>query len=322
MIIVTGGAGFIGSALVSRLNEAEISNILIVDKLRSTEKWKNLVGKSYSDFIDKDEFLTRLNSGEFQDVSAIIHMGACSATTELDADYLMHNNFKYSRTLAEWCLQNNVRYIYASSAATYGDGKFGYSDSHNQLFQLKPLNMYGYSKQLMDEWVLRNKLENKLVGLKFFNVFGPNEYHKNDMRSVVCKAYKQILETGKSKIFNSYHPDFADGEQKRDFVYVKDVVEVIFRLINDSSVNGIYNIGTGKARTFRDLVLAVFHAMKLEPDIEIVDMPEHLRGKYQYFTQAEMNKLAETSCNVEMCSLETAVDDYINNHLKKDWIHY
>jgi len=322
VIIVTGGAGFIGSVLVARLNEAGVSDIVIVDKLRSGEKWKNLVGKNYSDFIDKEQFLVRLLSGEFENVEAIVHMGACSATTELDADYLMRNNFQYSRTLAKWCLDNNSRFIYASSAATYGDGKFGYSDDHEGLFKFKPLNMYGYSKQLMDEWVLSNKLENQVVGLKFFNVFGPNEYHKDDMRSVVAKAFQQISATGKAKLFNSYNPDFGDGEQKRDFVYVKDVVEVIYKLIYDRSVNGIFNIGTGEARTFKDLVLAVFKAMDIEPNIEIVDMPLHLRGKYQYFTQAEMNKLANTPCHVAMRSLEDAVADYVNSHLKKDWIHY
>lgn len=322
MIIVTGGAGFIGSVLVARLNEAGVSDIIIVDKLRNGEKWKNLVGKDYTDFIDKEQFLVRLLSSEFQNVEAIVHMGACSATTELDADYLMQNNFQYTRTLAKWCLANNSRFIYASSAATYGDGKFGYSDDHEGLFKFKPLNMYGYSKQLMDEWVLRNKLEDQVVGLKFFNVFGPNEFHKNDMRSVVAKAFQQISATGKAKLFNSYNPDFGDGEQKRDFVYVKDVVEVIYKLIYDRSVNGIFNIGTGQARTFKDLVLAVFKAMEIEPDIEIVDMPVHLRGKYQYFTQAEMNKLANTPCHVEMRSLEDAVADYVNSHLKKEWIHY
>ncbi len=319
MIIVTGGAGFIGSAFVAKLNSEGIEDIVIVDKLRSGDKWKNLVGKKYLDFVDKDNFWSHLDSGMFDSADAVVHFGACSATTERDADYLMSNNYYYSRDLAVWAVEKNIRFIYASSAAVYGDGKLGYSDSDEMTPKMRPLNMYGYSKQLMDSWIIDNGLEDSVAGFRFFNVFGPNEYHKGNMKSVVCKAFKQIMEKGKVDLFSSPHPDYEDGKQMRDFIYVKDVVDVLYWFLINPTKNGIFNLGTGKANTFYDFVKAVFVALDKEVKIDIIPMPEELRGRYQYFTQAEMNKLREVGCDFEFSKLEDAVKDYVLNYLTKDY---
>lgn len=318
MIIVTGGAGFIGSAFVWKLNQEGIDDIVIVDQLGKDDKWKNLVSLRFEDYIHKDDFFNMLCDDAIPfKVSAIVHMGACSSTTERDADYLWKNNFLYTKTMAEWGLQRNIRFIYASSAATYGDGEKGFSDDHTNIKLLKPINMYGYSKQLFDLWVLRHKLEEKMAGIKFFNVFGPNEYHKGDMASVVFKAFHQIKETGKVKLFKSYTRGFKDGGQMRDFVYVKDCVNVMWWLLNNRAVNGIFNLGTGKARTWNDLIKAVFTAMKKKTNIEYIEMPEALRNQYQYFTQAEMKKLKSVSCPVKFSSLEDSVHDYVTKYLQK-----
>ncbi|MFO7895763.1 MAG: ADP-glyceromanno-heptose 6-epimerase [Candidatus Cloacimonadales bacterium] len=319
MIIVTGGAGFIGSAFVAKLNAQGITDIVIVDRLREGEKWKNLVGKQYLDFIDKDDFWTFLDQGQFDSAEAIVHLGACSATTERDADYLMQNNYYYSRDLAEWALSKNIRFIYASSAAVYGDGSQGYSDADELTAKLKPLNMYGYSKQLMDNWVIQNQLQDKLTGFRFFNVFGPNEYHKGSMKSVVAKAFKQIALDGYAELFSSPHPDFADGEQKRDFIYIKDVVEVIYWFLIHPESNGIFNLGTGKAETFYDFVQGIFHALDKKVQIDIIPMPQELRGKYQYYTQADMSKLRQVGCDYRFTKLEDAVIDYVDNYLSKEF---
>jgi ADP-L-glycero-D-manno-heptose 6-epimerase len=322
MIVVTGGAGFIGSALVAELNASGRTDILIVDALRNGEKWKNLVGKQYVDFVHKERFLEQLEDGAYPDVDCIVHLGACSATTQADADYLMDNNFHYSRQLCEWAQWSGARFIYASSAATYGAGERGYSDADAVTPTLRPLNMYGYSKQLMDEYVLRNDLQEKVVGLKFFNVFGPNEYHKGDMCSVVYKAYHQILQSGRVQLFKSRKPEYADGGQMRDFVYVKDCVAMMVWLIQHPEVNGIFNMGTGTARTWEDLVHAVFAAMERPAQIEFVDLPEHLHGKYQYFTQAGMAKFSHTGCPLQFRSLEDAVKDYVQNYLMRPVPYY
>lgn len=322
MIIVTGGAGFIGSAFVAKLNENNINDILIVDNLRSGEKWKNLVGKKYEEFINKSDFLDQLFAEKWGNVEAIVHLGASSSTTEKDADYLMDNNIHYTLKLMEWALERNIRFIYASSAATYGDGSHGYSDNHNKIKNLRPLNMYGYSKQFVDEFVLSHNLQDRVVGLKFFNVFGPNEYHKENQTSVVVKAFHQIKENGKVKLFKSNISEYKDGEQLRDFVYVKDVVDVIWWLLNSKNVNGIFNVGTGMARTWVDLVTATFKAMEVKPNIEFIEMPEHLKGKYQYYTQAEMDKLMRAGCPITFTSLENAIDDFVKNYLSKDNPYY
>jgi ADP-L-glycero-D-manno-heptose 6-epimerase len=316
MYIVTGGAGFIGSAMVWKLNTMGIDNILVVDNLASTEKWKNLVNLRYVDYMHRDAFLDLLLDDCLPwNVKGIVHMGACSSTTERDADFLMENNYRYTKALCDFALQHGARFINASSAATYGDGSCGFDDSVETMHRIKPLNMYGYSKQLFD---LRAHAEGKLdsiASLKFFNVYGPNEYHKDDMRSVVCKAFSQIGSEGVMRLFRSYHPDYPDGGQKRDFVYVKDCVDVMWWLLENPSANGLFNIGTGNARTWNDLARAVFSAMNVPERIEYIDMPEQLRGKYQYYTQAPVQRLADAGCPVTFRSLEDGVKDYVQNYL-------
>jgi len=317
MIIVTGGAGFIGSAFVWKLNQKGIEDIVIVDQLGSDDKWKNLVNLRFADYIHKNEFMNLVLEDEVPfEASAVIHMGACSSTTERDADYLWENNYLYSRELAAWALSHNARFIYASSAATYGDGALGFSDDHEKISQLKPINMYGYSKQIFDLWVLKNKLEDKIVGIKYFNVFGPNEYHKGDMSSVIYKAFKQIKETGKMRLFKSYRKEYPDGGQLRDFVYVKDCLNVMWWFFKNPEVNGIYNLGTGKARTWKDLIKSVFAAMERKTNIQYIEMPVALRDQYQYFTEAQMNKLKSAGCPVTFAPLEETVRDYVVNYLQ------
>jgi ADP-L-glycero-D-manno-heptose 6-epimerase len=311
---VTGGAAFIGRNCVATLNERGANNILIVDALGTDEKWRNLRGLVYEDIIPPSEFLTRLANGSAEPIDAILHLGACSATTERDADFLLANNYHYTRTLCEWSLRNDARFIYASSAATYGDGAQGYSDADDKTPTLRPLNMYGYSKHMFDLWALRSKLFDRVVGLKYFNVFGPYEDHKDDMRSVVSKSYFQILKEGKTKLFRSYRPDYADGEQKRDFIYVRDAVDVTLWFLENRSASGLFNCGSGVARTWKDLATAVFAAMDVPVNIEFIDMPGTLREKYQYFTQAGMGKLRSVGYTAEFTSLEAAVADYIRNY--------
>jgi len=316
-IVVTGAAGFIGRNIVAELNARGQQELILVDTLGTDEKWHNLVGLRYEDFLLPEQFLALVESGNLMDVEAIIHLGACSATTERDADYLLRNNYQYTRTLCEWCLKNDVRFVYASSAATYGDGRDGYSDSDLKTPGLRPLNMYGYSKHMFDLWALKNGLFDRIVGLKYFNVFGPYEDHKGDMRSVVSKSYQQIQQTGKVQLFKSYRPEYADGEQMRDFIYVKDAVAVTLHFALNRTRSGLFNCGTGKARTWKALVTAVYAAMKIEPKIEFIPMPEHLQGKYQYFTEAEMSKLRAGGYTAEFHSLEDAVADYITTYYEK-----
>lgn len=315
MIIVTGGAGFIGSAFVWKLNNEGIDDILVVDELGTSDKWKNLAGRKFADYVHKDEFLENLNDSRYYNAEAVIHMGACSSTTETDADYLMRNNYNYSKELARWAMVKNIRFIYASSAATYGDGSKGFSDNTDSIQSLMPLNIYGYSKHIFDLWALRNNLLDKVAGIKFFNVYGPNEYHKDDMVSVPYRAFYQARDTGKIKLFKSYKQEYKHGEQMRDFVYVKDCVEIMWWLLQNNRVNGIYNLGTGKARTWNDLANAVFKAMELKPQIEYIEMPGHIREKYQYFTEASMEKLKEAGLRYEFTSLEDAINDYITGYL-------
>ena len=318
MIIVTGGAGFIGSAFVWKLNCEGIEDVIVVDHLGTSDKWKNLVPLRFEDYLRKDDFFEMVCDDDVPfEVSAVVHMGACSSTTERDADYLWENNFAYTRTLAEWALDHDIRFIYASSAATYGDGTQGFSDEHAKIPELRPINMYGYSKQVFDLWVLRHKLENQMAGIKFFNVFGPNEYHKGDMTSVIFKAFHQIRQTGKVRLFKSYLPEYPDGGQMRDFVYVKNCVDVLWWLLKHPKTNGIFNLGTGKARTWNDLINAVYAAMNLAPDIEYIEMPEGLRNQYQYFTEADMGKLKKAGAPVDFPALEDSVRDYVQNYLQK-----
>lgn len=316
-IVVTGAAGFIGRNAVAELNARGFDNLLLVDDLGTSEKWRNLVGLRYEDIISPDQFLVSVENGKLPAVESIIHLGACSATTERDADYLLRNNYHYTRTLCEWSLKNDARFVYASSAATYGDGAHGYSDDDASTPELRPLNMYGYSKHMFDLWALKHKLFDSIVGLKYFNVFGPYEDHKDDMRSVISKSYGQIGREGKVALFKSYVPQYADGEQMRDFVYVKDAVDVTLWAAERRAGGGLFNCGTGIARTWKDLALAVFRAMDVPAKIEYVDMPETLKGKYQYFTEAKMDKLRAAGYERPFTSLEDAVKDYIRNFYMK-----
>lgn len=316
MYIVTGGAGFIGSAFVWRLNQLGVEDIIVVDNLGHSSKWRNLVNRTYTEYLHKTKFLEMLQSKELPwFVEGIVHLGACSSTTETDADYLMENNYRYSRQLCELAMENGVRFVNASSAATYGDGKDGFSDDLEAMLKLKPLNMYGYSKHLFDLWAHREGVLDQIVSLKFFNVFGPNEYHKADMTSVVCKAHEQIRATGKLKLFKSYLPEYLDGGQKRDFVYVKDCVNLIWWFLENPEANGVFNVGAGQARTWNELAAAVFDAMNAPQSIEYIDMPEILRGKYQYFTQSDLSKLRAAGYAAEFISLEDAVCDYVVKYL-------
>ena len=325
MIIVTGGAGFIGSAIVYQLNQSGRKDIIIVDNLGKEEKWKNIRNLDFLDiysiqsFVDSFRLNENLPKGLSADkITAIIHMGANSSTTEKDADHLLDNNFKFSVSLAKFSINHNKRFIYASSAATYGDGNLGFEDKHNIIPELKPLNMYGYSKNLFDKWLLFNNLLDKVVGLKFFNVYGPNEYHKGDMRSVVHKAYEQIRDVGFVKLFKSLHPNYKHGEQLRDFIYVKDAVKMTLFFLNSPNANGIFNIGTGTPRSWKDLVTAIFTAMNKETNIEFIDLPDHLKDKYQYYTEANINKLKNSGYHDVTYSLEEGVRDYVQNYLLKE----
>ncbi|MFA4924084.1 MAG: ADP-glyceromanno-heptose 6-epimerase [Ignavibacteriaceae bacterium] len=318
MIVVTGGAGFIGSALVWRLNQLGKKNIIIVDRLGSDEKWKNLVSLNYADYFDKFEFIEKIINDEIDfEIEAVIHMGANSSTTEKDADHLMENNYKHTQALAKYCLEKNIRFIYASSAATYGDGSLGFDDVDENCLKLHPLNMYGYSKNIFDSYAYKNGMLNNIAGIKYFNVYGPNESHKGDMRSVVHKAFEQVRDYGKVKLFKSLHPDYKDGEQMRDFVYVKDAVEMTLFFLEHKDKNGLYNVGGGKARTWKDLVTALFHAVGKPVNIEYIEMPEHLAEKYQYFTEANLDKIKKAGYLNPVNSLEEGVTDYVQNYLLK-----
>ncbi len=312
--IVTGAAGLIGSALIWKLNQMGIDDILAVDHLGTSEKWKNLRALAYADYMEKDVFMDRLLANELpDDTEVILHMGACSSTTEKDATYLVGNNFNYTRCLAAYAVEKNIRFLYASSAATYGGGEHGYVDDENSIEELRPLNMYGYSKQMFDLWAKHQGLLSGITGVKYTNVFGPNELHKGEMRSVVCRAYEQIRDTGKVKLFKSYRPEYADGEQKRDFIYVKDAVEMVMFLLKNNC-HGIYNIGSGRAETWNSLAGAVFKAMNKPVNIEYIDMPDFLRGKYQYYTCADISKLRNAGYTAEVTPLEDTVADYICNY--------
>jgi len=317
MIVVTGGAGFIGSSIVWRLNTSNRDDIIIVDSLGTDEKWKNLVGLNFIDFILKDDFVKLLESSSMK-IDAIIHMGANSSTTEKDAGSLLRDNFEYTKKLAEHCLRNNLRFIYASSAATYGDGSLRFDDSESGIYHLRPLNMYGYSKALFDLWAVKKGMLSKIVGLKYFNVYGPNEYHKGDMRSVVHKAFEQISQTGKVRLFKSAKQKYKDGEQMRDFIYIKDAVDMTLFFLDNKNKNGLYNVGTGKARTWNDLVAALFKAISKPLNIEYIELPSHLLDKYQYYTEAKIDKILREGYSKPLTSLEDGIIDYVKNYLLKD----
>lgn len=315
MIILTGGAGFIGSRILSALNAEGTKDVLVVDSLGYGSKWKNLVGTSFIDIVSKEDFRDQMAVGEFDiPVDAVIHMGACSSTTEANADYLYDNNFRYSTEVAQFAIEQGAAFIYASSAATYGDGSRGYSDTTREL---EPLNMYGYSKYLFDEWIRDQHLDSHCVGLKFFNVFGPNEQHKQNMASMVFKSVEQIQRTGTVKLFKSNDVSYADGGQMRDFVYVEDVCRVILELLKHKEITGIYNLGTGTARSWNELVAAVFAAMNMPTRVEYIDAPPEVAQQYQNFTQADMSALKKVLPALQFMSLEDAVADYVK-HLITD----
>jgi ADP-L-glycero-D-manno-heptose 6-epimerase len=317
-VLVTGGAGFIGSALVWALNRRGCENIVVCDILGTNEKWRNLTSLRFADYVEAEALLPRLQSGALGKFDLVLHMGACSATTEKDATYLIRNNYEFTKDLAVWSLANKSRFVYASSAATYGDGSAGMEDDDTQLDSLRPLNMYGYSKHLFDLHAKRAGFLNKIVGLKYFNVFGPNEDHKADMRSLVHKSFAQVQNENLIRLFKSYRKDFRDGEQKRDFLYVKDAVAMTLHLAASKKVVGLFNIGSGAARTWIDLANSVFAALKMKPKIEFIEMPETIRDKYQYFTQANISRLQATAYKEKITSLENAVADYVKNYLVPD----
>jgi ADP-L-glycero-D-manno-heptose 6-epimerase len=315
MIVVTGGAGFIGSALIHALNQRDISEIIVVDVVDHPEKRKNLAALKYISLQDKGAFLEEVKLRSYPKVEAIIHMGACSSTTETNLEFLRANNFEYTRELATFALENDIRFIYASSAATYGAGEQGYSDDESRMDTLRPLNPYGDSKQRFDLWARGSGALEKIVGLKYFNAYGPNEYHKGDMQSMIRKGFLQAQEQGSIRLFKSHRPDYVDGGQLRDFVYIRDAVEMTLFFLDKPKVGGVYNVGTGAARNWNDLARAIFAALGKEPDIEYVDMPPSIRDQYQYYTCAEMDKIRRAGYKKPITSLENGIKEYIQNYL-------
>jgi len=315
-ILVTGGAGFIGSALVWELNRNGFDDILIADRLGTGEKWRHLVPLRFRDYLEADD-LARIVSdapGKLDQISTIFHLGACSSTTEGDATYLIRNNFAYTKMLAEWAVAKGRRFVYASSGATYGAREHGLREDLEPS-ELRPLNKYGFSKHIFDIYAARSGILDRIVGLKYFNVYGPNEDHKGDMRSVVHKAYESILRDGWVGLFKSYRPHIPDGAQTRDFIYVKDAVAMTVHLANASNAHGLFNLGSGTARTWLDLVGAVFSAMGRKPDVRFIEMPEILRGRYQYATQASIEKLRASGYDKPITSLEDGIRDYVQGYL-------
>jgi ADP-L-glycero-D-manno-heptose 6-epimerase len=320
-ILVTGGAGFIGSALIWALNRRGRRDIVVADFMGGGEKRRNLAPLKFAEYLEADALRARLarSPDAFGQFSAVFHLGACSSTTELNLAYLADNNTAYTRELATWSLARGTRFVYASSAATYGDGSGGMDDRDDNLARLHPLNPYGDSKHAFDLYAQREGWLQRIVGVKYFNVFGPNEDHKGDMRSLVHKAYRQILETGKVRLFKSLNPAFKDGEQMRDFLYVKDAVEMTLHFAEIApNAGGLYNLGSGQANTWLTLTRAIFAALGREPEIEFIDMPEVLRDKYQYFTQADIAKLRASGYTRPMTPLNEAVGDYVRNYLVSD----
>ncbi len=325
-ILVTGGAGFLGSAIVWALNRRGQDNILIADFLGHSDKWRNLAPLRFADYVEADHLLRAIDSDSspggatdplasaLNDVTTIFHMGACSSTTEIDAAYLIRNNFEYTKRLAEWALRRNVRFVYASSAATYGALESGLSESLD-LASLRPLNMYGYSKHLFDQYAARHGYLDRLIGLKYFNVYGPNEHHKGEMRSMVLKAFEQIQHAGSVKLFRSHRAEFDDGEQRRDFIYVKDAIDITLHLAEQSTSAGLFNVGSGQPHTWIELATAVFNAMGRPVEIAFIDMPEEIRANYQYSTVASLDRLRATGYTRPPTPLKQAIAEYVREYL-------
>ena len=315
MIVVTGGAGFIGSAIAQALNDRGRTDLIVVDEVDHPEKEKNLISIKYHELRGKDVFLENVLNLDLPSIEAIIHMGACSSTTETNEVFLTENNYDYTRHLAQYALKKDIRFIYASSAATYGNGEMGYRDDESKLHALKPLNLYGESKQKFDLWAEGQGVLDRIVGLKYFNVFGPNEYHKEDMQSMVRKGFLQAWDTNKIRLFKSYRKEYADGGQERDFLYIKDAVKMTLFFLDQQDAGGIFNVGAGKARNWNDLATTVFKAIDREPKIEYIEMPDSIRDQYQYHTSAEMKKIRDAGYTEPITSLEEGITDYIQNYL-------
>jgi ADP-L-glycero-D-manno-heptose 6-epimerase len=315
MIVVTGGAGFIGSALIHGLNEKGIKDIWVVDQIDHPEKQENLNPLVFDRLIGIDDFLKDVLGKKLSRCDAILHMGACSSTTETDESFLTKNNFEYTRHLASFCLEKGIRFIYASSAATYGAGENGYSDDESRLKILKPLNLYGESKQKFDLWAQAQGALKNLVGLKYFNVYGPNEYHKQDMQSMVRKGFLQLRDTGKLCLFRSYKSEYSDGGQERDFLYIKDAVAMTLFFLERKDVGGIFNVGSGKARNWNDLAKAIFMAMNKQLNIEYIEMPSEIRNQYQYHTCSDTEKILNAGYSKPSMSLEVGIENYVTQYL-------
>jgi ADP-L-glycero-D-manno-heptose 6-epimerase len=317
MIVVTGAAGFIGSCMVSWLNQQGYRDLILVDDFSHPDRERNYAAHTFSEQVEREHFFEWVQ-GKERFMQAIIHLGARTNTAEFDEALLLHLNTDYSKKMWAVCTEHQIPFIYASSAATYGGGEFGYSESAETIQKLQPLNPYGWSKQRFDLWVLAQQQQPVFwAGLKFFNVYGPNEYHKHRMASVIWHAWNQIKESGKVELFRSHHPDFLDGQQLRDFIYVKDVVSVIGFLLEKRPSSGIYNLGTGQARSFYDLAVSVFQAMGKEPQISYKDIPEDIRDKYQYFTEAKMDKLKQAGYPHSFTTLEAGIADYVQGYLSQ-----
>jgi ADP-L-glycero-D-manno-heptose 6-epimerase len=315
-VLVTGGGGFIGSALVWELNRRGCADIVIADSAPEAERSRYLRHLLCADYLQPEQALSWLSTDKLGKFDFVFHLGACSSTTETNRDYLYHNNFEFSRDLAAWAIAHDVRFVYASSAATYGDGSAGMDDTNlGNLDRLKPLNLYGESKHLMDLHARREGWFERVVALKYFNVFGPNEEHKGEMRSVVNKSFAQVMQAGVIRLFKSYRPEYADGEQQRDFLYVKDAVRMTVHLAENRQAAGIFNIGSGKAHSWNQLAAAIFSALDREPRIEYIEMPETIRDKYQYFTEAKIEKLRSAGYTQAITPLGEAVRDYVQNYL-------
>lgn len=319
MHIVTGGAGFIGSVMVWKLNRMGVDDVWIVDELGDGGKWRNLRGLVFSELLGPNEFLERIRRDGVlpAGTEAVVHLGACSSTTETDADYLFRNNFQYSRSLARAALASGVRFLNASSAAVYGAGEEGYADGTDNISRLRALNMYGHSKLLFDQWAVRSGAAARLASLRFFNVYGPNEYHKGDMASMVAKSFARVMAEGRISLFRSLRPEFADGEQTRDFVYVKDIADALWWLLGHPEANGIFNIGSGEETSWNRLARAVFAALGRPPVVDYIDMPENIRNQYQYRTLADIGRLRAAGCPTQFRSVEEGVRDYVVNHLSR-----
>ncbi|MBU6409464.1 MAG: ADP-glyceromanno-heptose 6-epimerase [Verrucomicrobia bacterium] len=317
-VLVTGGAGFIGSALVWALNRRGCDDVVVCDLLGTNEKWRNLAALRFADYIEADALLPGLESGALGKFDLVLHMGACSTTTEKDASFLIRNNYEFTKSLCAWALARDARFVYASSAATYGDGSAGMEDDESRLDSLRPLNMYGYSKHLFDLHARRLGFLSRVAGLKYFNVFGPNEDHKADMRSLVHKSFGQARSEGIIRLFKSHRPEFRDGEQKRDFLYVKDAAAMTLHLAATPSATGLFNIGSGSAHAWLDLAHAVFAALGKKPKIEFIEMPDAIREKYQYFTQADISRLRTAGYSQAITPLRDAVADYVQHYLAPD----